>query len=179
MGLLFTMRKLSLVFIVLSSWTLAACGIFNFAGEDDESDIVEVSKKLLEKQVDKNDEPIKIDFPLRINYSLKTKALLNEDLEIEFEFIAESDIPKVRIAFETTDGLVLVSNDKRIFKDNIKANEVFTYRIIVVPEIEEQFYVHVYAYTIYSGSGDTEEKRAKLLRIPIPVGQYKIESKIK
>ena len=100
--------------------------------------------------------------------------MLHDELEIEFEFIAESNIPVVRIGFETSDGLVLETGPKNLFKENIKAEEVFSLTIVVVPELEEEFDVHLYLY-----SEDTEDKRAKLLSVPIPVGQYKIESKKK
>lgn len=150
------------LFILLVT-TLYSCGIFY---EQDEN-VLLIARQLLQAQVDELGEPRKVDLPVRVNYTVHRKPLIDHDLEIEFEFIAERQIPMLRFGLEASEGLELVSYDIRERYLDVPARYVLNKKVIVVPTEENEFYLSLYVVTEIG-----DDKRARQIKIPIALGEY-------
>ncbi len=128
-----------------------------------------VAKQVLDQQKDANGEPRRVDLPVRINYAVSRKAMVDQDMEIDFEFITEQPIPVLRFGVETSEGLELVSSNIRERYESLKIRQVINRRVIVAPTSEDKFYLNLYVVTETG-----EDKRARLVRVPIAVGDYSL-----
>ena len=153
--------------ILLALVMLGGCSLFSFS--DDDVNVLVTAKELLKGQLDEQGEQKKIKIPLRVNYSITHKAMIDRDMTIEFEFLTEQALPILRFAVTTDDGLELVSNNIDELYRGLKTREVLKRRVIVRPTRENKFYLSLY---IVTEIGD--DKRAKLIRIPIAVGDYSL-----
>lgn len=159
-------RQFILTLLVLTS--LTGCSLF--IGEGDDIDALELAKELLKGQLDEHGVQKNIHLPLRVNYSVSRKPMIDEELTVEFEFIAEQALPVLRFAVVTDDGLELVSNNIRDYYQGVAARQVIKRRIVVVPKSENEFYINLY---IVTEIGD--DKRARLIKIPIALGDYSLK----
>lgn len=148
--------------VVCLSMLLGACSLF--IAEEDES-VLSVAGQLLEAQKDEYGEPRKIDLPVRVHYTLDRKPLVDHELEIEFEFIAERPIELLRIGLTTDEGLELVSNEIREQYRNMPARRVLKKSVVIVPSREDRFHINMYVVTETG-----EDRRARLIRVPIALG---------
>lgn len=154
----------------LALFGLTACGLFS----EEDLDVVAVAKQLLQEQRDSRGEPVKVDLPVRVNYTVSRKAMVDQELEVLFEFITERPIPVLRMGVTTSEGLELAGSNLRERYQDLKIREVITRRVLVVPTTENQFYLNLYLITEVG-----EDKRARLLAIPIAVGEYSLNSRPK
>jgi len=161
------LRILYLTTILSAAWVLNGCGLFAFY--DDDTNVVELAKNILKEQQNEHGEQIRVTMPLRVNYTISRKAEIDKDLLIEFEFVTEKALPIVRFAVKTTDGLDLVKHNIESRYDALKAREVIKSRVIVTPLHENKFYLDLFVITEIG-----EEKLARLIRIPIAVGDYSL-----
>ena len=146
---------------------LGACSLF--LAEEDES-VLSVAGQLLDAQKDEYGEPRKVELPVRVNYTINHKPVIGQKLEVEFEFIAERPLPLLRIGLTTDEGLELVSSEIREQYRDMPARRVLKKTAVVVPKREDRFYLNMY---IVTESG--EDRRAKLIKVPIAVGEYSLK----
>jgi hypothetical protein len=144
---------------------MAGCSLFS---EEDVSVITD-ARQLLEEQKDANGDPIDVKLPVRLNYAISKKAMIDRDLEIEFEILTEQPLPVLRVGLLPSDGLELVDTDFREKFVDLKIREVINRQATVKPTSENKFYLDVYLITEIG-----EDKKAKLFRIPIGVGDYSL-----
>lgn len=161
------MLKQRVLILAALTGVLGACSLF--VAEEDES-VVSVAEQLLETQKDEHGEPRKIELPVRINYTINHKPVIDHELEVEFEFIAERPLPLLRIGLTVDDGLELVSSEIRELYRDIPARRVLKKTVLVVPAREDRFYLKLY---IVTEAG--EDRRAGLLKVPIAVGEYSLK----
>lgn len=151
--------------IVATSLFLGGCGLFVEA----DTDVITDAKQLLEEQKDTNGDPIKVKLPVRLNYSISEKQMIDQNLVIDFELLTEQPIPVLRIDLEVSDGLQLVRHNFRERFVNLGIRQVINRKVVVRPLLENKFYLNVYLITEIG-----EDKKARLLRIPIGVGDYSL-----
>lgn len=152
--------------ILLCIASVSACG--GLAKHDE--DVFSVAEQILGEQTDANGSPKKVELPVHVNYTIKDKPLANHKLDINFEFIAREALPMLRIGIKTTNGLKLKSSDDRIRYKDVSAQQLLRHKIAVIPLEEEQYYVDVYVVTEIG-----EDKRARLIQIPISLGKYALQ----
>ena len=158
------MTRLYSVFLLccLAQFLLNGCGIAT-------RNNIELANNMLKEQQNEHGEAIRVALPVRVNYSISRKAQIDKDLLIEFEFITEKAVPIVSFAVKTSDGLDLIRHNIRDRYDGLKAREVIKTNVLVVPRSEAKFYVNLYVITEIG-----EEKLARLIKIPIAVGDYSL-----
>jgi len=147
--------------------SLAGCGIFSF--DDDNVNALEFAKELLKGQLNEQGVQKKIDLPIRVNYSITRKPMIDEELLVEFEIITEQAIPIVRFAVVTDEGLDLVSNNFEAYYKGLKTRQIIKHRIKVIPTSENKFYISLYVITEIG-----DDKRARLIKIPVAIGDYSL-----
>jgi hypothetical protein len=108
-----------------------------------------------------------VDMPIRVNYSIHRKPVINKELEVEFEFLPERDIPVLRAATSSSDGLEIVDGEMSDQYQDIKARQYFKRYVTVVPKEEELYYLNLYIVTEIG-----EDKRAQHIKIPIALGEH-------
>jgi hypothetical protein len=148
---------------------LSACGIFSFS-DDDDVNALNLAKELLKGQLDEHGEPKKVELPVRINYAISHKPMIDRNMVVEFEIITEQALPILRFAVTTSDGLELVDNEIEPLYRALKAREVIKSEVEVKPTAENEYYINVYVVTEIG-----EDKRAKLMKIPIAIGDYSLK----
>lgn len=153
--------------IFMFVFLLGGCSWFRHG---DNVDPVKLAQQLLDAQKDQYGDPKPVNLPVRVNYTVTKKPLIDHDLAIEFEIIAEKAVPKLRIGLTTTDGLELSSSDVRELYENLKPRQTITADVVVEPKRESEFYLNVFVVT---ESG--EERLAKLIKIPIAIGEYSLK----
>jgi len=153
------------IIIVIAGLLMSSCSLFY----DEDSSVINDAKQLLEEQKDSNGEPIPVKLPVRVNYMITRKPMVDQDMNIEFELLTESPIPVLRVGLEASDGLELVSTDLGEKFTNLKIREVINRVATVSPKSENKFYLDVYVITEVG-----EDKKAKLIHIPIGVGVYSL-----
>ena len=153
--------------MLATSLMMAGCSLFS---EEDVSVITD-ARQLLEEQKDANGDPIDVKLPVRFNYTIGKKPMIDRDLEIEFEILTEQPLPVLRVGLVTSDGLELEDTDFREKFVDLKIREVINRYAIVRPTSENEFYLDVYLITEIG-----EDKKAKLFRIPIGVGDYSLKN---
>ena len=155
--------SLLIVSLLLS---ISGCSIFSFSSDDD-TNVLNLAKSLLKDQTDEHGEPKKVKLPVRVHYTFTRKPMIDEELLVEFEFITEEALPVLRFAVTTTDGLELTDNDIEPLYSKLSARQVIKSNIEVKPTSESKFYVNLFVVTEVG-----EDKRAKHIKIPIPIGDY-------
>lgn len=161
------MQGLRSVLICSVLLLLSGCGLLQ---HEEDVDVVKVAQGLLAAQKDQYGDPLPINLPIRINYTVTRKPQIEREMQIDFEFIAEKAIPVVRIGMTTSDGLTLSSSDVLERYLDVKPRQSFSKTVIVEPTEENEFYLNVYVVTEIG-----EEKLAKLIKIPIAVGDYSMK----
>jgi len=146
--------------------SLTGCGIFSFSSDED-ANVLNIAKSLLKDQTDEHGEAKKIKLPIRVHYTFTRKPMIDEELLVEFEFITEEALPILRFAVTTTDGLELTDNDIEPLYSKLSARQVIKENIEVKPTSESKFYINLFVVTEVG-----EDKRAKLIKIPVPIGDY-------
>ena len=139
---------------------------------EEDVDVLAVAQQLLDAQKDENGEPINVKMPIRINYTVDRKPLIDHDVVVEFEFVAEKEIPVLRIGLTTSDGLELDSSDIRERYSDLQPRQTFTESVVVIPKEENEYYLNMFVVTEIG-----DEKLAKLMKIPIAVGEYSLKRK--
>lgn len=147
------------------SLVLTGCSLFS----EEDSNVITDAKQLLEEQKDANGEPKPVKLPVRLNYSITRKPMVDQDLEVEFELLTEQAVPVLRVGLETSEGLKLDDTDFGEKFTELKIREVIHRKATVIPTSENKFYLDVYLITELG-----EDKKAKLTRIPIGVGVYSL-----
>lgn len=147
---------------------LGGCGLLQ---HEEDVDAIKAAQGLLAAQIDQYGDPLRVHLPIRINYTVTRKPQINRELQIDFEFIAEKAIPVLRIGLNTSDGLELVSSDVLERYHNIKPRQSFSKSVIVEPRDENEFYLNMYVVT-----ENGEEKLARLIRIPIAIGDSALKN---
>lgn len=155
-------QRVLIIFILAA--VLGGC---SWLKHEEDEDVLAVAQQLLDAQKDENGEPLNIKLPIQINYTIDRKALIDHDVEIEFEFVAEKEIPVLRIGMTTSDGLVLDSSDVKERYLDLQPRQTFTKSVVVIPKEENVFYLNVFVVTQIG-----DEKLAKLIKIPIALGEY-------
>ena len=151
--------------ILAASLVATGCSLFS---EEDVSVITD-ARQLLEEQKDANGDPIDVKLPVRFNYTIGKKPMIDRDLKIEFEILTEQPLPVLRVGLVASDGLTLEDTDLREKFVDLKIREVINRYATVTPTSENKFYLDVYLITEIG-----EDKKAKLFRIPIGVGDYSL-----
>jgi len=146
---------------------IGACSLLMH--EDDE-DAIKLAQQLLAAQKDQYGDPVPVSLPVQINYSISRKPQVDRDLQIDFQFIARQAIPLLHIGFTTSDGLDLVSSDVHERYHDLKPRQTFSKTVVVEPTAENEYHLNLYVVT---ENGDT--KLAKLIRIPIAIGDYALK----
>lgn len=165
-----TLRIITHNLIALCLLAMTGCGIFSYGGDD--IDALQFAKELLKGQLDDQGIAKKIDLPIRVHYSITEKPMIDQELLVEFEMMTEQAIPVVRFAIETDEGLELTSNNFDEYYKGLKTRAIIKHRIKVTPKSENKFYVKLYVVTEVG-----EDKRAKVIKIPIAIGDYSLEDK--
>lgn len=158
-------KYLIAVFFLSANFLMGGCSLFS---EEDVSVITD-ARQLLEEQKDANGDPIEVKLPVRLNYAISKKPMVDQDLEIEFEILTEQPLPILRVGLLPSDGLELVDTDFREKFVDLKIREVINRTATVKPTSENKFYLDVFLITEIG-----EDKKAKLFRIPIGVGDYSL-----
>lgn len=156
--------------ILLLAWLATGCSLFSF--DDDNVNSLELARELLKGQLNDQGVQKKIELPIRVNYSITRKPEIDEELLIEFEIITEQALPVLRLAVKTDEGLSLVSNSLDDNYKGLKSRQIIKGRVIVIPESENEFYVNLYVVTEIG-----DDKRARLIKIPIAIGDYSLPEK--
>lgn len=160
-----TMPKLFALIFLLSNLILGGCSLFS----EEDSNVITDAKQILEEQKDANGEPRPVKLPVRLNYMVTKKPMIDQQLEIEFELLTEEPVPVLRVGLDASEGLELVDTDFGEKFTNLKIREVLHRQATVKPLSENKFYLDVYLITELG-----EDKKAKLMRIPIGVGDYSL-----
>jgi hypothetical protein len=153
--------------VLISFFLLNSCGLL-FHEED--VDVVKVAQGLLAAQKDQYGDPIPVNLPVNINYTVTRKPQIDRDMEIDIQFIAKKAIPVLRIGLTTSDGLNLISSDVRERYLDLHLRQSFTKTVIVEPTEENEFYLNMYVVTEIG-----DEKLAKLIKIPIAIGDFALK----
>lgn len=146
---------------------LSSCGLLI---HEEDVDVVKVAQGLLVAQKDQYGDPLPVKLPVNINYTVTRKPQIDRDMQIDFQFIAQKAIPVLRIGLTTSDGLDLISSDVHERYLDIKPRQSFTKSVIVEPTAENEFYLNLYVVTEIG-----EEKLAKLIKIPVAIGDYALK----
>lgn len=154
-----------LVSLITHVLLVGGCSLFSTT----DVNVIADARQLLEEQKDTNGDPIKVKLPVRMNYTISEKPMIDEDLIIEFEILTEQAVPVLRIDLETTEGLKLVKHNFRTKFTDLGIRTVINRRAVVKPTLENKFYLDVYLITEIG-----EDKKARLVRIPIGVGDYSL-----
>jgi len=162
------MPRFRIAFVLLLSLCTGACSWFMH--EPDE-DAVKLAQDLLAAQKDQYGDPRPVDLPIQINYSVSRKPQVDQELKIEFQFIATQAIPVLHLGFTTSDGLKLVSSDVLERYQKLKPRQTFSKTIVVEPSEENEFHLNLYVVT---ESGQT--RLAKLIKIPIAIGDFALKN---
>lgn len=158
--------------VLLSFILLAFLSGCSWLHREEDEDALVVAQQLLDAQKDQNGDPIDVKLPIRINYTVARKPLIDHDVDIEFEFVAEKEIPVLQIALTTSDGLKLDSSDIGERYLDLQPRQSFTKNVVVIPQEENEFYLNMFVVTQIG-----DEKLAKLIKIPVAVGQYSMRKK--
>jgi len=145
---------------------MSGCSIFSFSSDDD-TNVLNMAKSLLKEQTDEHGEAKKVKLPVRVHYTFTRKPMIDEKLLVEFEFITEEALPVLRFAVTTTDGLELIDNEIEPLYSKLSARQVIKSNMEVKPTSESKFYINLFVVTEVG-----EDKRAKHIKIPIPIGDY-------
>ena len=152
--------------IILTS--LSGCSLFSFGSDD--TNVLEHAKDLLKGQLDEQGVPRKVDLPIRTHYTIAKKPMIDEELQVDFEFMTEQAIPVVRFALTTDEGLELVSSDFEEYYKGLKVRQIIKHSISVLPKNENKFYINLYVVTEIG-----DDKKAKEIKIPIAIGDYSLK----
>lgn len=165
------MKRLAflLTLIIATQLMLSGCSLLRFLRNPDDVNVIELANNMLKAQQNEFGEPIKVNVPIRVNYTISEKAQVDKELLIEFEIIAETALPVLRFGLNTSEGLELESHDIDELYEGLKAREIIKAEAFVTPLRENKFYLNVY---IISEVG--EEKFAKLIKVPVAVGAYSL-----
>jgi hypothetical protein len=161
------MPALRAVVISLFLFVLGGCSLLQ---HENDVDVVLVAKQLLTVQTDRYGDPLPVQLPVQVNYTITRKPQIDREMHIDFQFIALKAIPVLRFGFTTSDGLELVSSDVRERYLKLKPRETFSKDVIVEPTAENEFYLNLFVVT---ENGD--EKLAKLIKVPIAIGDYALK----
>lgn len=153
--------------IVISLFLLSSCA---WLRHEEDVDVIKVAQNLLAAQKDQYGDPKPVELPIRINYTITRKPQVDRDMQFDFEFIAEKEIPVLRIGLTTSDGLDLVSSDVRERYLDLQPRQSFIKTVIVEPTKEDEFYLNMYVVTEIG-----DEKLAKLIKIPIAIGEFALK----
>ena len=169
LGLRMMLRQLLLIGL---AGLLSACSYFSFFSSKDDDNALAIYKRLQEaRENDPSSSPgAAVDFPVRVSYSIKSKMIANQELEIEIEYLALKDIKLLKLGYTSTEGLALISKSSQLKYEEIKQHQLISQRIIVVPEEENLYYVNIIMIT-----ENAEEKADKKLQIPIALGKYSLK----
>ena len=74
----------NILFSIIAALALTACGTVST-----DPGVIETAQKLLEEQKNEFGEPLKINFPIQLHYTVRKKPQVRHDLLINLEFIAE------------------------------------------------------------------------------------------
>ncbi len=148
---------------------LSGCSWFGL--NDDETNVIELANNMLKEQQNEHGEQIRVDMPVRINYSITRKAQIDKRMQIEFEIITEKALPILRFALKTTEGLELDGHNISPLYESLTARQVIKTEASVIPLVEDKFYLELY---VISEIG--EEKLAQLIRVPVAVGDYSLNN---
>ena len=148
---------------------LSGCSWFGI--NEDETNVIELANNMLSEQQNEHGEQKRVALPVRVNYSISRKAQIDKKLRIEFEIITEKALPILRFAVKTSDGLELDDHDIDPLYQSLTARQVIKAEATVVPLEENKFYLDLY---VISEIG--EEKLARLIKIPIAVGDYSLNN---
>ncbi len=149
---------------------LSACSYFSFFSTKQGDDAIAIHKRLQEaRDSDPSTAALSpaTEFPVRLNYSIKSKMLAGHELEIDIEYLALKDINVLKLGYTTSDGLVLQTRGSPLMYQEIKQHQLINHRIVVVPEEENKYYVNI-ILVVENG----EDKFDKKLQIPIALGKY-------
>ncbi len=152
---------------------LSACSYFSFFSTKQGDDAIAIHKRLQEaRDSDPSTAALSpaTEFPVRLNYSIKSKMLAGHELEIEIEYLALKDINVLKLGYTTSDGLVLQTKGSPLMYQEIKQHQLINHRIVVVPEEENKYYVNI-ILVVENG----EDKSDKKLQIPIALGKYSLK----
>lgn len=162
------MPVLRLILLCAILFALGACSLLQ---HEKDVDVVLVAQQLLMAQKDQYGDPLPVKLPVQINYTVSRKPQIDRDLHVDFQFIALKAIPVLRIGLTTSDGLDMISDDVRLRYLNLKPRQTFTRDVVVQPTAENEFYLNLYVVT---ENGD--KKLAKLIRVPIAIGEYALKN---
>ena len=163
------MQGLRGLLICILIFVLGGCSWFRHG---DDEDVLKVVQQQLDLQKDQYGDSLPVNLPIRINYTLTRKPQIDRDMQIDFEFIAEKAIPLLRIGITTSDGLKLLSSDVSEHYVDLKPRQAFIKSVIVEPTAENEYYVTMYVLTQIG-----EDKLAKLIKVPIALGDYSQKKK--
>lgn len=161
------MSTARIVVISLALLAVAGCSLLQ---HEHDVDVVQAAKDLLMVQQDQYGDPLPVKLPIQVNYTVTRKPQIGREMHIGFQFIALKAIPVLRIGLTTSDGLDLISSDVRERYLKLKPRQTFTKDVVVEPTAENEFYLNMYVIT---ANGD--KKLAKLIKIPIAIGDYALK----
>ena len=164
-----TIYKNFLLALVLPVFMLSGCSWLGLG--EDETNVRELANNLLKEQQDEHGVQVRVPMPVRVNYSVSRKAQIDKKLLIEFEIITEKALPILRFALKASDGLELDDHDFDPLYESLSARQVIKTEATVIPLSENKFYLNLY---VISEIG--EEKLARLIKIPIAVGDYSLKN---
>lgn len=150
-------------------FALGGCSWFRHGADED---VVKIAQQQLELQKDQYGDPKPVNLPIRINYTINHKPQVGHEMRIDFEFISEKAITQLRVGLTTSDGLKLNSSDVPEHYHDLKPRETFTKSVIVEPTAENEYYLNMYVVTQIG-----EDKLAKLIKIPIALGEASLAKK--
>jgi len=160
----------TLLALILPIIMLPGCSWFGL-NEEDQTNVIELANNLLKEQQNEHGEQLRVAMPVRVNYSISRKAQIDKDLVIEFEIITEKAVPILRIGLRTSDGLELDDHNFDPLYQALNARQVIKTEATVIPLSENKFYLDLF---VISEIG--EEKFARLIKIPIAVGDYSLNN---
>lgn len=155
------------ILLCISILLLSSCGLLR---HEKDVDVVKVAQDLLAAQRDQYGDPLPVKLPVSINYTVTRKPQVGRDLQIDIQFIAEKQIPVLRIGLTTSDGLDLISTDVRERYLDLKPRQSFTKSVVVEPTQENEFYLNMFVVTEIG-----EQKLARLIKVPIAIGEYALK----
>lgn len=161
------MPVLRVLLISLALLVLGGCSLLRHEGD---VDVVQVAKQLLIAQKDRYGDPLPVQLPVQVNYTVTRKPQINREMHIDFQFIALKAIPVLRIGLTTSDGLKLNSSDVHERYLKLKPRQSFSKDVVVEPTAENEFYLNLFVVTENGG-----ERLAKLIKIPIAIGGYALK----
>jgi hypothetical protein len=159
------------------TWLLSACSYFSFFSTKQGDDAVTIYKQLQEAKENEPATaaaPATTEFPVRVNYAIKTKMLADHDLEIEIEYLALKALPVLKVGYTTSEGLDLITKTSKLRYQDIQQHQLIQHRIVVVPDEENEYYVNIIMVT-----EDGDVKTGKQVRIPIALGKFSLQQRPK